>query len=127
MVTELDHEANIATWLQLEREGAKIVWWKMRKDNNLHVEVLHAVGAIIYGVDDSTRLAERVATFCFNLPNMPSARNLRLHHPRAKCSALCRNTGSALDGLNTSFTRPALRQPELVQSRRRIEDRRFAR
>lgn len=40
VVTELDHEANIATWLQLEREGAKVVWWKMREDNNLHVEDL---------------------------------------------------------------------------------------
>jgi cysteine desulfurase family protein (TIGR01976 family) len=40
IVTDLDHEANIATWLQLEREGAKIVWWKMREDNNLHVEDL---------------------------------------------------------------------------------------
>jgi cysteine desulfurase family protein (TIGR01976 family) len=40
VITELDHEANIATWLQLEREGAKIVWWKMREDNNLHIEDL---------------------------------------------------------------------------------------
>jgi len=40
VVTNLDHEANIATWLQLEREGATIVWWKMREDNNLHVEDL---------------------------------------------------------------------------------------
>ena len=40
IVTDLDHEANIATWLQLEREGARIVWWKMREDNNLHVEDL---------------------------------------------------------------------------------------
>ena len=40
VVTDLDHEANIATWLQLEREGAKIVWWKMREDSNLHVEDL---------------------------------------------------------------------------------------
>ena len=40
VVTELDHEANIATWLQLEHEGARIVWWKMREDNNLHVEDL---------------------------------------------------------------------------------------
>ena len=40
IVTDLDHEANIATWLQLEREGATIVWWKMREDNNLHVEDL---------------------------------------------------------------------------------------
>ncbi len=40
VVTDLDHEANIATWMQLEREGARIVWWKMREDNNLHVEDL---------------------------------------------------------------------------------------
>jgi cysteine desulfurase family protein (TIGR01976 family) len=40
VVTDLDHEANIATWLQLEREGARIVWWKMREDNSLHVEDL---------------------------------------------------------------------------------------
>src|SRR5271156_1836655 len=40
VVTDLDHEANIATWLQLEREGAKIVWWKMRADSSLHVEDL---------------------------------------------------------------------------------------
>ena len=40
IVTDLDHEANIATWLQLEREGAKIVWWKMREDNALHPEDL---------------------------------------------------------------------------------------
>jgi selenocysteine lyase/cysteine desulfurase len=40
VVTDLDHEANIATWLQLEREGAKIVWWKMREDHNLHLEDL---------------------------------------------------------------------------------------
>src|SRR5271155_4138430 len=40
VVTDLDHEANIATWLQLEREGAKIVWWKMRDDHNLHLEDL---------------------------------------------------------------------------------------
>jgi cysteine desulfurase family protein (TIGR01976 family) len=40
IVTDFDHEANIATWLQLEREGAKIVWWKMRDDSNLHVEDL---------------------------------------------------------------------------------------
>jgi cysteine desulfurase family protein (TIGR01976 family) len=40
VITDLDHEANIATWLQLEREGVKIVWWKMRGDSNLHVEDL---------------------------------------------------------------------------------------
>jgi cysteine desulfurase family protein (TIGR01976 family) len=40
VVTDLDHEANIATWLQLERDGARIVWWKMREDHHLHMEDL---------------------------------------------------------------------------------------
>jgi cysteine desulfurase family protein (TIGR01976 family) len=40
VVTDLDHEANIATWLQLEREGVRIIWWKMREDHNLHAEDL---------------------------------------------------------------------------------------
>jgi cysteine desulfurase family protein (TIGR01976 family) len=40
VVTDMDHEANIATWLALERNGAKIVWWKMREDGNLHGEDL---------------------------------------------------------------------------------------
>jgi len=37
IITDLDHEANIATWLVLERMGAKFVWWKMRDDGCLHV------------------------------------------------------------------------------------------
>jgi cysteine desulfurase family protein (TIGR01976 family) len=40
VVTDMDHEANIATWLALERNGAKIVWWRMRDDGNLHVDDL---------------------------------------------------------------------------------------
>ncbi len=40
IVTDLDHEANIAVWLALEREGAKIVWWKFREDGRLHAEDL---------------------------------------------------------------------------------------
>lgn len=40
IVTDLDHEANIATWLALAKDGAKFVWWKMRDDGNLHVEDL---------------------------------------------------------------------------------------
>ena len=43
VVTDMDHEANVATWLALEREGAKFVWWKMREDANLHVEDLEAL------------------------------------------------------------------------------------
>jgi cysteine desulfurase family protein (TIGR01976 family) len=37
IVTDLDHEANIATWLALERQGAKCVWWRVRDDASLHV------------------------------------------------------------------------------------------
>ena len=40
VVTDLDHEANVATWLALERNGAKILWWKVRDDGNLDVEDL---------------------------------------------------------------------------------------
>src|SRR6201993_2582366 len=40
VVTDLDHEANIATWLALEQLGARILWWKIRDDGNLHVDDL---------------------------------------------------------------------------------------
>ncbi len=40
IVTDLDHEANIAVWLALEREGAKILWWHFRNDGRLHPEDL---------------------------------------------------------------------------------------
>ena len=40
IVTDMDHEANVATWLALQREGAKFQWWKMRDDGNLHPEDL---------------------------------------------------------------------------------------
>jgi cysteine desulfurase family protein (TIGR01976 family) len=40
IVTDLDHEANVATWLALERDGARFRWWRMRPDGNLYVEDL---------------------------------------------------------------------------------------
>jgi cysteine desulfurase family protein (TIGR01976 family) len=40
VVTDLDHEANVATWLVLERMGAQFKWWKMRDDGRLHIEDL---------------------------------------------------------------------------------------
>jgi len=40
VVTDLDHEANIATWLVLEKMGAKFVWWKIRPDGCLHTDDL---------------------------------------------------------------------------------------
>lgn len=36
IVSDLDHEANIATWMALEEAGAVIRWWKVREDGNLH-------------------------------------------------------------------------------------------
>ena len=38
VITDLDHDANVATWLALKRAGAEFVWWKMRDDGRLHVE-----------------------------------------------------------------------------------------
>src|SRR3954468_17395333 len=43
VVSDLDHEANVATWLALERAGARIVWWQARAGADgarLHVEDL---------------------------------------------------------------------------------------
>ena len=40
VVTDMDHEANVATWLALERNGAKVLWWRVREDGNLHVDDL---------------------------------------------------------------------------------------
>jgi cysteine desulfurase family protein (TIGR01976 family) len=40
VLSDLDHEANIATWMALERFGARVVWWKIREDGRLHVEDL---------------------------------------------------------------------------------------
>jgi cysteine desulfurase family protein (TIGR01976 family) len=43
IVTDLDHEANIAVWLAMEREGAKIIWWHFRDDGRLHPEDLDSL------------------------------------------------------------------------------------
>jgi cysteine desulfurase family protein (TIGR01976 family) len=40
IVTDLDHHANISTWLELAKTGARIAWWRMREDHRLHVEDL---------------------------------------------------------------------------------------
>ncbi|RLP23193.1 cysteine desulfurase-like protein [Mesorhizobium sp. YM1C-6-2] len=50
VVTDMDHDANIATWLALEAQGAKFIWWRMREDGNLHVDDLKPL------VGDRTRL-----------------------------------------------------------------------
>jgi cysteine desulfurase family protein (TIGR01976 family) len=43
VVTDLDHEANVATWLVRERMGAKVRWWHMREDGRLHPDDLRPV------------------------------------------------------------------------------------
>jgi cysteine desulfurase family protein (TIGR01976 family) len=40
VLTDLDHAANVETWLALGRMGAKFVWWRMRADGVLHVDDL---------------------------------------------------------------------------------------
>jgi len=40
IVTDLDHEANIATWLALQTRGVEIRWWKMRNNGTLTLEDL---------------------------------------------------------------------------------------
>ena len=50
VVTDLDHDANVATWRALERMGVEIVWWRMRDGGTLHV------GDLMPLLDDRVRL-----------------------------------------------------------------------
>jgi cysteine desulfurase family protein (TIGR01976 family) len=56
IVTDMDHDANIATWLALEPAGAKFKWWRMRDDGSLHVDDLKPL------VSDRTRLVACTVT-----------------------------------------------------------------
>lgn len=56
VITDMDHDANIATWLALESAGAKFKWWRMREDGNLHVDDLRPL------VSDRTRLVACTVT-----------------------------------------------------------------
>jgi cysteine desulfurase family protein (TIGR01976 family) len=56
IVTDMDHDANIATWLALEPLGATFKWWRMREDGNLHVEDLKPL------VSEKTRLVACTVT-----------------------------------------------------------------
>ncbi len=40
IVTDLDHDANVATWLALRGMGVVVSFWRMRDDGKLHVEDL---------------------------------------------------------------------------------------
>ena len=81
VITDLDHDANVATWLALKRSGAEFVWWKMRDDGRLHVEdllpllshktklvactaVSHALGSLV-DVAAVARAAHRVGAEMF--------------------------------------------------------------
>lgn len=59
VLTDIDHEANIATWLALERFGARFAWWRMREDGRLHVEDLAPL------LNERTRLV--ACTLCSNV------------------------------------------------------------
>jgi cysteine desulfurase family protein (TIGR01976 family) len=59
VLADIDHEANIATWLVLERFGARFLWWKMRDDGRLHVEDLRSL------LSERTRLV--ACTLCSNV------------------------------------------------------------
>ena len=56
VLTDMDHEANIATWLALGRNGATFAWWKMREDGLLHVDDLASL------VSPRTRLVASTLT-----------------------------------------------------------------
>ena len=56
IVTDMDHDANIATWLALEPAGATFKWWRMRDDGNLHVDDLKPL------VSERTRLVACTVT-----------------------------------------------------------------
>jgi cysteine desulfurase family protein (TIGR01976 family) len=56
IVTDMDHDANISTWLALEGEGAQILWWRMRDDGLLHVDDLRPL------LNTKTRLVACTAT-----------------------------------------------------------------
>jgi cysteine desulfurase family protein (TIGR01976 family) len=81
IVTDLDHEANVATWLDLQRRGFEIRWWKMRDDGTLHTSDLepllsprtrlvactmasNALGSIV-DVKDVARMAHAVGAEVF--------------------------------------------------------------
>ncbi|MGC2194837.1 MAG: cysteine desulfurase-like protein [Terriglobales bacterium] len=81
IVSDLDHEANVATWLDLQRKGCEILWWKMREDGTLHTSDLepllssqtrlvactmasNALGSIV-DVKDVARMAHAVGAEVF--------------------------------------------------------------
>ena len=73
------------------------------------LEALRGAGAIVYGIDDPTRVAERVPTFCFRLPDVAPAvvtetmaeRSIGIRDGHMYAPRLMRRLGISLDtGVN---------------------------
>jgi len=73
------------------------------------LEVLHAAGAVIYGIDNSVQVSERVPTFCFRLPNVAPAlvtetmsdRGIGIRDGHMYAPRLMKRLGASLDaGVN---------------------------
>ena len=62
VVTDMDHDANIATWLQLESAGAKFRWWRMREDGTLHADDLAPLLSERTRIVAFTRTAHSIGT-----------------------------------------------------------------
>jgi cysteine desulfurase family protein (TIGR01976 family) len=62
VVTDMDHDANIATWLQLERMGAAFRWWRMRDDGTLNADDLKPLVTEKTRIVAFTRTAHSIGT-----------------------------------------------------------------
>ena len=89
VVTDMDHDANIATWLALEPAGAKFVWWRMREDGNLHVDDLQAAGV---GAHAARRLHGDGALDRLDRRRRLGRQRSRMR-PAPKCSSIACTTG----------------------------------
>jgi len=69
IVTNQDHEANISPWRKLEEIGAKIIEWKLNKDNHeLEIDILKKI------INNKTKIL--AVTHCSNI--VGSINNLKL-------------------------------------------------
>ena len=58
----MDHDANIATWLQLEKSGATFRWWRMRDDGTLNADDLKPLLSEKTRIVAFTRTAHSIGT-----------------------------------------------------------------
>ena len=112
IVSDLDHEANVATWLDLERKGCEIRWWEMREDGTLHTSDLepllnsrtrlvactmasNALGSIV-DVGDVVRMAHAVGAEVFLEDAVHYAPRWVLDVQDSIATMVCRATRSLL-------------------------------